>query len=188
VRYQNPFSAKTSADYRQSGVICNIAVGVLASKVPPVWIFVVGSGATATANVLYAAMDVHATYWTYQFFAQMLCVIGPDVSVVMGYIYLTHVVDLAEVAVAGASLQFFVALGFVCGPSLSTIIYTDLVKHKHGGPLTQAESKNDSDLLSSLRASFWFWGALGYTGESLSDPWCRFVANNVFAPQLWCCP
>lgn len=148
------------------GTVCNVAVGVLASKVAPVWFFVIGSVTTATANVLYASMDEHATYFTYQFFAQMLCVIGPDVVVVMGYIMITHVVDLAEVAVAGASLQFFVALGFVCGPSLSTIIYTDLVKQKNGRSLTQSESKKNPDLLSSLRVSFWFWAALGFTCES----------------------
>jgi MFS family permease len=169
-------------------VVCNIAAGILASKISPVWFFVVGSATTATANVLYAAMDEHAPYWTYQFFAQMLCVIEPDVTVVMGYIYITHVADSAEVAVAGASLQFFIALGFVCGPSLSTIIYTDLVKHKHGSALTEVQSKENPDLLSSLRASFWFWAALGFSGKLMSEVSCHSVANTIFAPQPLCCP
>ena len=124
-----------------------------------------GSALSATANVLYAIMDEKATYFTYQFFAQMLCVIGPDVVVVTGYVYLTGVVGIGEVAVAGASLQFFIAFGFVCGPSLSTIIYTGLVQRKVGRGLTQAESKESPELLSSLRASFWLWAGIGYTCE-----------------------
>ena len=148
-----------------SGVVCNIVAGALASKIAPIWFFMFGSVTTATANALYAAMDEHATYFTYQFFAQALCVIGPDVVVVIGYVYLTGLVEMAEVAVVSASLQFFIALGFVCGPSLSTIVYTDLVKHKVGRALTQAESKDNPDLLSSLRASFWFWAPLGFTCE-----------------------
>jgi hypothetical protein len=113
-------------------------------------------------------MNEHATYFTYQLFGQMLCVIGPDVTVVMGFIYLASVVDSAEVAVAVSSLQFFIALGYVCGPSFSTIIYFNLFETKTGTLLTQAESKQNPDLLSSLRASFWFWAALGYTGEPMS--------------------
>lgn len=109
-------------------------------------------------------MDEEATYWTWQFFAQVLCVVGPDLTVAMGYIYITSVVDLSEVAVAGASLQFFVALGFVCGPSLSTLIYTSLVDTRHGGPLTQQASKENQDLLFALRASWWFWAALCFVG------------------------
>jgi hypothetical protein len=118
--------------------------------------------------VLYAAMDEKATYWTFQFFAQALCVIGPDLTVAMGYIYITSVVNLSEVAVAGASLQFFVALGFVCGPSLSTLVYTSLINQRHGGALTQDESIKNPDLLSALRASWWFWAALCFAGGSAS--------------------
>lgn len=109
-------------------------------------------------------MDEEATYWTWQFFAQVLCVVGPDLTVAMGYIYITSVVDLSEVAVAGASLQFFIALGFACGPSLSTLIYTSLVDTRHGGPLTQEASKENQYLLFALRASWWFWAALCFVG------------------------
>lgn len=109
-------------------------------------------------------MDEQASYWTFQFFAQALCVVGPDLTVAMGYIYITSVVDLSEVAVAGASLQFFVALGFVCGPSLSTLVYTNLVDERHGGALMQDESRKNSDLLFALRASWWFWAALCFAG------------------------
>lgn len=151
----------------RSGVACNVAAGILASKVAPVWFFVVGSVTTVTANVLYAVMDVDATYFTYEFFAQMLCVVGPDVTVVMSFVYLTLVVPIVEIAVAAASLQFFVALGAVCGPSLSTLIYLDLVKHENERSLTQAESRKNPGLLSSLRASFWLWAALGFTCESI---------------------
>ncbi|KAJ9118269.1 hypothetical protein QFC22_004180 [Naganishia vaughanmartiniae] len=77
-------------------------------------------------------MDESASYWHFQFPAQAICVIGPDLVVAIGYIYISTVVESWEVAVAGASLQYFLSLAFVAGPSLSTLIYKSLVFKKHG--------------------------------------------------------
>jgi hypothetical protein len=151
---------------RYRGTICNVGVGLLASRVPGIWFFIVGSLTTAVANVLYATMDETASYWRFQFAAQALCVIGPDLVVSIGYIYITGLVESWEVAIAGASLQFFISLGFVVGPSFSTLIYKSLVVVKHGNALTQEESRKSVDLLESLRASFWFWAALCSTCTS----------------------
>ncbi|KAJ9118272.1 hypothetical protein QFC22_004183 [Naganishia vaughanmartiniae] len=64
------------------------------------WFFLIGSLCTAIANVLYATMDEAASYWKFEAWGQALCVVGPDLVASMGYIYITGVVDLAEVAVA----------------------------------------------------------------------------------------
>ncbi|KAJ9118271.1 hypothetical protein QFC22_004182 [Naganishia vaughanmartiniae] len=109
-------------------------------------------------------MDETASYWTGgSFFAMALCVVGPDFVTAIGYIYISTVVESWEVAVAGASLQYFLSLAFVAGPSLSTLIYKSLVFKKHGSALTQEESRKNADLLESLRASFWFWAALCFS-------------------------
>jgi hypothetical protein len=88
-----------------------------------VWFFIIGSLSTAIANVLYAVMDEKASYWQFQFPAMALSVIGPDLVIAVGYIYINSLVESWEVAAAGASLQFWVALAFTSGPSLSTLIY-----------------------------------------------------------------
>jgi hypothetical protein len=131
-----------------------------------VWFFIIGSLSTAIANVLYAVMDEKASYWQFQFPAMALSVIGPDLVIAVGYIYINSLVESWEVAAAGASLQFWVALAFTSGPSLSTLIYQSLVVTKHGTVLTGEESRKNADLLESLRASFWFWAALCFTCKS----------------------
>jgi hypothetical protein len=134
--------------------------------VPGIWFFIVGSLSTAIANVLYAVMDESSSYWRFQFPAQALCVIGPDLVVAIGYIYINTLVESWEIAIAGASLQYWVALAFVAGPSFSTLVYKSLVVTKHGSELTQEESRKNADLLESLRASFWLWAALCFSCES----------------------
>lgn len=110
-------------------------------------------------------MDETASYWMFECWAQALCVVGPDLVASMGYIYITSVVDLAEVAVAGASLQFIVAFAYTCGPALSTVTYTSLMKPSHGGSLPQNQTKYNNHFLDSLRAAFWLWAALCFAGE-----------------------
>lgn len=120
--------------------------------------------------MLFAVTDENATYWTYQFFGQALCAIGSEAGNIIASIYIANVVDIAEVAVAGSTLQFAVMLANVCAPSLSTLVYTRLVIAKHGSLLSQEESKQNAILLRSLRGSWWFWAALGFFGEAVSGP------------------
>lgn len=114
--------------------------------------------------MLFAVMDENSTCWTYQFFGQALCAIGSEAGNIIASIYIANVVDVVEVAVAGSTLQFAVMLANVCAPSLSTLVYTRLVIAKNGSLLSQEESKKNGRLLTSLRASFWFWAALGFLG------------------------
>jgi MFS family permease len=146
----------------------NIVVSSFAGKIAGKYFVFGGACCTAVANVLFAVMDENATYWTYQFFGQALCAIGSEAGNIIASIYIANVVDIAEVAVAGSTLQFAVMLANVCAPSLSTLVYTRLVIAKNGSLLSQVESKKNERLLKSLRGSFWFWAALSFFGTSLA--------------------
>ncbi|KAJ9099869.1 hypothetical protein QFC21_003874 [Naganishia friedmannii] len=158
-------------------VICNVSVGLLSSKVKGTWFFLVGSLCTAVAKVLYAAMDETASYWKFEAWGQALCVVGPDLVASMGYIYITSVVNLPEVAVAGASLQFVVAFAYTCGPAFSTVTYTNLMRTNHRGFLPRKETKNDDHFLASLRAAFWLWAALCFAAAILTVLFLRNMKN-----------
>ncbi|KAJ9116120.1 hypothetical protein QFC20_000797 [Naganishia adeliensis] len=122
-------------------------------------------------------MDENSTYWTYQFFGQALCAMGSEAGNIIASIYIANVVDVVEVAVAGSTLQFAVMLANVCAPSLSTLVYTRLVIAKNGSLLSQEESKKNGRLLTSLRASFWFWAALGFLAALLTVLFLRSLGK-----------
>lgn len=113
-------------------------------------------------------MNENAIYWTFQFFGMALCSLGSEIGSTTASIYIANNVNPSEVAVVGSSLSFMVMLGNIIAPAFSTLIYTRLVVVKHGSPLSEAESKMSVDLLDSLRASFWFWAALCFLGQSSS--------------------
>lgn len=110
-------------------------------------------------------MDETATYFSFQMLGQCLCVVGPDLVSSTAFIYITSVIDFAEVATAGASFQFIVAFANVAGPALSTVTYASLMKPNREGSLFQEETKNNDHFLDSLRAAFWLWAALCFAGE-----------------------
>lgn len=143
----------------------NIFVSLLAAKIAGQYFIILGSCCTAVANLLYAILDENATYWTYQFFGQALSAVGSEAGNIIASIYIANVVDVTEVAVAGSTLQFAVMFANVCAPSLSTLLYTRLVIAKNGWLLSQEESKENEQLLTSLKASFWFWAAMGFLGK-----------------------
>jgi hypothetical protein len=143
----------------------NIFVSLLAAKIAGQYFIILGSCCTAVANLLYAILDENATYWTYQFFGQALSAVGSEAGNIIASIYIANVVDVTEVAAAGSTLQFAVMLANVCAPSLSTLVYTRRVVAKNGSLLSQEESKENEQLLTSLKASFWFWAAMGLLGK-----------------------
>jgi MFS family permease len=154
--------------YSISGAACNIVIGLVASKIAGKYLVFAGACGTALANVLFAIMNEKTTYWAYQFVGMALCGVGSEISATVASIYIANVVNIEEVAVAGATLQFGIMLANVCAPSFSTLIYSQLVIAKNGALLTQQESKKNQTLLKSLRATFWFWAAMSFTGKYLA--------------------
>lgn len=115
-------------------------------------------------------MDEKAIYWAYQSAGQALCSVGSEISGIVESIYIANVVNIEEVAVVAATLQFGIMLANVCAPSFSTLIYSRLVIEKNGALLTPQESEKNQRLLQSLRATFWFWEAMSFTGKH-ADLW-----------------
>jgi hypothetical protein len=60
------------------GILLNITFGFLSHIVPAQLLMVLGCLGTAVSCLLSAIMDTSASYWTYNFFAVALSVIGPD--------------------------------------------------------------------------------------------------------------
>jgi hypothetical protein len=53
---------------------------MIAHKVPAHWLLSIGCIATGLANVLYAVMKMNASYFTFNFWSQVLGPVGVDVG------------------------------------------------------------------------------------------------------------
>lgn len=86
-----------------------------------------------------------------------------------GIIYVTKVVNPAEVAVGGACLQFWAIFGGACGSAFSTLVYTNVGNLDISLLGDTEDPQIKEDLLRGLQASYYFWAGLCFFGESLSD-------------------
>src|SRR5688572_10688675 len=85
-----------------SGMLCNIFVGFMASRVPLAVLIVLGTGATTMACLLFAIIRPDVTYWAYGFPATELSVMGADLVFSAGTVFIAKFALPHEQSVAGA--------------------------------------------------------------------------------------
>lgn len=167
-----------------SGVACNIFVGLVLGRIPSHYLLSAGLVAAALANLLFASRKQGATYWTYEFFGNLfsygayglskretrptlnrMLTENDCIAASTGVVYIAKVVKKEEVAAANGCLQFLIALGNVVGPALSTVVYTSVAGSdgKRRGDIALSED-GKSALLRGLRAANWFWAGLAFFG------------------------
>lgn len=108
-----------------TGLICNVIVAIFIGKVPLVILMgmsctahtrrgvtndlpvplVIGTLFTAIANLLFAVIDVRATYWAFGFPAAIVSVFGADFVTAAGSLFVAKINPPEEQSVAGALLQ-----------------------------------------------------------------------------------
>ncbi|ORY33741.1 efflux protein [Naematelia encephala] len=133
-----------------SGILCNVLVAFLITKVPTQWIVCVGIMATGIASVLFAVAPADTIYWRYPFNGMWLSVMGADFLMATGMIFVAALSLHDEQSVAGALFQTLVQIGGSFGLSLTTVI-SDSYQSK---ALNAGKSSVDAEL-QGIHAAFW---------------------------------
>ncbi|KJA16450.1 hypothetical protein HYPSUDRAFT_147747 [Hypholoma sublateritium FD-334 SS-4] len=134
-----------------SGVACNFFVGLMASRVPVVYLVVVGTLATSVACLLFAVINPAITYWAFGFTATVLSVMGADFVFSAGTLFIARVALPHEQSVAGALFNTMTQLGTAVGVTVTTVVYNNV-----GSRLAPGE-----DVLAMYRAAQWTAFAFG---------------------------
>lgn len=73
------------------GICINAVVIYLSPRLPAEYLLIIGTLGTSIAPLLFAVQDVNSSYWTYQFFAMGLSVLGADFIFSLGIMYVSTV-------------------------------------------------------------------------------------------------
>ncbi|KAK1232622.1 hypothetical protein PQX77_004242 [Marasmius sp. AFHP31] len=134
-----------------SGVLCNVVVAIVISRLPLVVLMGIGTLGSATACLLFAVIDVNATYWAFGFPAAVVAVLGADFVMSSGTLFIAKVTPPHEQSVAGAVFQCMQQLGTSIGITIGTVVYNRLLTKNSGG----ANPPPRDALLKSYRAAQW---------------------------------
>ncbi|KAF8992533.1 major facilitator superfamily domain-containing protein [Cyathus striatus] len=133
-----------------SGTLCNVFVGVMAARVPMIYLMVIGTIGSSAACLLFAVIKENATYWAFGFPSTTISVIGADFVFSAGTLFIAKVALPHEQSVAGALFQTMTQLGTAVGITVSTVVF-NRVTIKNGGVM----------VLASYQAAQWTCFAFG---------------------------
>ncbi|PLW23643.1 hypothetical protein PCASD_12367 [Puccinia coronata f. sp. avenae] len=141
------------------GILLNITFGFLSHIVPAQLLMVLGCLGTAVSCLLSAIMDTSASYWTYNFFAVALSVIGPDFVFATGTMYGSQISSPSEQAVTGGVFHTFAQMGNAIGLSLATMLQIQVTRSRsreEGRIVTDDLTVASPEaFMEGLRAGFW---------------------------------
>ena len=143
-----------------SGILCNVFVGLMAARIPIVWLLGVGTLSTTTACLLLALINPSTTYWAFAFPATCLVVIGADFIFSAGSLFIAKFALPHEQSLAGALFNTMTQLGTAVGVTVSTIVF-DSVARRAGA---------EKDNLIAYHAAQWTTFTFGSIGKSLPEP------------------
>ena len=151
------------------GILCNVVVIFLISRVPAVTIIVFSTALTGLAALLFAINDPNVTYWAYEFPAMVTSVMGADFVMATGSLYVAKVALPHEQSLAGALFQTMTQIGTAFGLTITTVIY-DRVSSQKAQDLGADVSSHDLSIppeaeLKGYQAAQ--WGCLAFAGVSL---------------------
>ncbi|KAF8992537.1 major facilitator superfamily domain-containing protein [Cyathus striatus] len=133
-----------------SGILCNVFVGVMAARVPMMYLMIFGTIGTSAACLLFAVIKENTTYWAFGFPSITISVIGADFVFAAGTLFIAKVALPHEQSVAGALFQTMTQLGTAVGITVSTVVF-NRVTIKNGGVM----------VLASYQAAQWTCFAFG---------------------------
>ncbi|KAK0486636.1 putative efflux transporter [Armillaria luteobubalina] len=131
-----------------TGVIYNVILTVLISRVPFALLMVSGNVLTAVASLLFAVINPKAVYWAFGFPAAVLAPAGGGFAYACSMIYLTKVARPHEQSMVGAVVQTMTQLGTSLGVTVSTVIFDQVTRH-------QTTIQETSPGLNSYKAAQW---------------------------------
>ncbi|KAK0199427.1 putative efflux transporter [Desarmillaria ectypa] len=131
-----------------TGVLYNVILTVLISRVPFVLLMGSGNVLTAVASLLFAVIDPRAVYWAFGFPASVLAPAGGGFAYACSMIYVTKVARSHEQSMVGAIVQTMTQLGTSLGVTVSTVIFDQVSQH-------QTNAQGTSASLDSYKAAQW---------------------------------
>ncbi|WWC61212.1 uncharacterized protein I303_103792 [Kwoniella dejecticola CBS 10117] len=140
-----------------SGVLCNVVVAFLISKVPTQWLVCVGLIATGMGNVCFALSWQDTNYWRLPFNGMWLSVMGADFLMATGLIFVAALSLPDEHSVAGALFQTLIQLGGSFGLAITTVI-SDVQFQK---AISIGKTYKEA-LLLGYHAAFWLGAATSF--------------------------
>lgn len=141
-----------------SGIMCNTFVGLMAARVPIVWLLGVGTLSTTTACLLLALINPNTTYWAFAFPATFLSVMGADFVFAAGSLFIAKFALPHEQSVAGALFNTMTQLGTAVGVTVSTVVFNSV---------SQTAVAEGKDIIVSYHAAQWTTFGFGVVGAFL---------------------
>ncbi|WVR05117.1 hypothetical protein IAU60_002129 [Kwoniella sp. DSM 27419] len=141
-----------------SGILCNVIVAFLVSKVPTQWLVCVGLIATGLGNVCFALSYQDTNYWRLPFNGMWLSVMGADFLMATGLIFVAKLALPDEQSVAGALFQTLMQLGGAFGLAFTAVIFNSQQTKAIDAGVPAAEA-----YLKGLHASFWLGAGTSFT-------------------------
>ncbi|KAJ7508587.1 major facilitator superfamily domain-containing protein [Mycena galericulata] len=136
-----------------AGVLVNIVTAYLMNRVPVQPLLLVGIAGTIAAPLVYALMDVHASYWSTAFLV-MLFTVGADVVYPVGNLHLSSVFDDDSQSLAGGLFNVASRIGTSLGLAIcSSIATATSQKYQHAHPDLAIDSPEV--LMVGFRAAGW---------------------------------
>ncbi|BGP27349.1 hypothetical protein JCM10295v2_006317 [Rhodotorula toruloides] len=105
-----------------TGLVLNLIVALLASRVPAHILITIGCLGTGLAPLLFAVQNYDDTYWRWQFPAMILSVFGADFIFACGILYVSHVAGHGHQALAGSLFNMSTQIGTGIGLAINTIV------------------------------------------------------------------
>ncbi|KAF7325316.1 MFS general substrate transporter [Mycena venus] len=135
------------------GILVNIITGYVMNRVPGQWLILVGMLGTVIAPLIFALMDVNASYWRTTFLVMAL-VVGADVVYPVGNLHLSSVFDDDSQSLAGGLFNVASRLGTSLGLAVtSSISAAASQKYHRAHPALAADSPEV--LMAGLRVAGW---------------------------------
>ncbi|KAJ6588750.1 major facilitator superfamily domain-containing protein [Mycena capillaripes] len=136
-----------------AGVLVNIATGYIMNRVPGQALILVGILGSIIAPLIFALIDMHASYWRTAFIV-MLFIVGADVVYPVGNLHLSAVFDDDSQSLAGGLFNVASRLGTSLGLAVtSSIAAAASQKYQHAHPMLAADSPEV--LMAGFRAAGW---------------------------------
>ncbi|KDE05939.1 hypothetical protein MVLG_03751 [Microbotryum lychnidis-dioicae p1A1 Lamole] len=150
-----------------TGLILNMIVAVLASRIGAQWLIGIGTLGTGIAPLLYAVQKLHATYWAFQFPAMILCVLGADFIFACSILYVSKVAGPGQQSLAAGLFNLSTQLGTAIGLAIATIVQTKVVDKKVANFVIVSTSSTVPPFAveAGLRAAFWTCAAFSFAGS-----------------------
>ncbi|OWZ80201.1 efflux protein [Cryptococcus neoformans Bt85] len=141
-----------------SGILCNVLVAFLVSKVKTQYLVCTGLLATGIANLLMALSQKDTLYWRLPFNAMWLSVMGADFLMATSLIFVAALALPDEQSVAGALFQTLIQLGGSFG-----LAVTSVISNVQNQKALMAGKDEIEARLTGLHAAFWLGAAMSFT-------------------------